>query len=161
MDIKIYILQRYSDNGNSTQGLLFRKGHEIPLFKSYTLEDEYRIQKIPGETRIPEGKYEIKKRKSVTPKTVEYRGRYPWFDYHLEILDVPNFSNIYIHVGNKEDDTDGCVLVQNEANNNQIKRGWNSESAKAFKRIYMEMSDYLDKGIRVFIHIKDEYHLIK
>jgi ribonucleotide reductase alpha subunit len=39
-------------------------------FLCYSLEDEYREDKILGETRIPEGEYEIKFRNNFTPDSV-------------------------------------------------------------------------------------------
>lgn len=55
-----WLLQRYSDNGNSTQGLFFQKTTENHLFHSHSLEDEYREVKVMGETRFDAGTYELK-----------------------------------------------------------------------------------------------------
>ena len=150
-------VQRYSDNGNSTQGLFFIN-HQ---FASYTLEDEHREVKVPGETRIPAGVYEIGFMEADTPLTLRYRRRFDWFHYHLHIKDVPNFTGIYIHIGNDEKDTAGCVTVQDNANNNQVEPGFNGRSTPAFKRIYLTVSRALKRGERVFIEICDEKDLIK
>ena len=48
-------LVRYSDNKESTLGILFLDDE----FLCYTLEDTHRKEKIAGQTRIPEGKYKI------------------------------------------------------------------------------------------------------
>ena len=67
-----------------------------------TLEDRTRAKgvKIPGETCIPEGLYQIEL--ITSPK----RG------YLVPLLiDVPMFSAIEIHIGNTPEDTRGCILV--------------------------------------------------
>ena len=46
---------RYSDNGESTLGLLKVNGK----FFCYTLEDQYQEVKVKHQTRIPEGTYNI------------------------------------------------------------------------------------------------------
>lgn len=149
------LLQRYSDNGNSTQGLLFELENNDLKFLNYTLEDENREVKIKGETCIPDGLYEIKFRKVLSPKTESYRNKFDWFTWHLEVQDVEGFEHIYIHIGNTEKDTDGCILVQDTANNNQIKKGFNGESTPAFKRFYNKLKRVLEEGERVYIQVRD------
>jgi len=149
------ILQRYSDNGDSTQGLLHLIENNNLRFLNYTLEDEHREVKIKGETCVPSGLYEVKQRKALSPMTERYRGRYSWFDWHLELQDVEGFQNIYIHIGNKDEDTDGCILVQDQANNNMIGKGFNSSSAPAFERLYNLIRSELNDGGKVFIRIRD------
>ena len=115
-------LQRYSDNGNSTLGLLFIDNE----FECYTLEDEFREVKISGETRIPKGIYDRGIRNELTPLTLKYQKKYEWFEKHIEILNVPNFHSIYIHIGNFETHTAGCLLLGNSVNNNKIQRAFYS-----------------------------------
>jgi len=56
--------------------------------------------KVYGESAIPYGEYEIKLYLS------------PRFKRILPLLkDVPHFSGILIHRGNKHEDTHGCILV--------------------------------------------------
>src|SRR5690606_2699229 len=81
-----WILQRFSDNTDSTLGLMFKiigyEGKPRLHFNSFVIEDEYREVKVKGETRIPAGRYELKIRKQDTPLTLKYRKRYPeWFQY--------------------------------------------------------------------------------
>ena len=149
MEIK---LARFNTDKSSTQGLFFIDG----CFECFTLEDGFNFIKVKGKTRIPEGRYEIDKLRLLTPLTKSYRNRFDWFDYHLEIKNVPRYSNIYIHVGNTDDDTDGCVLVGDQAINdpNNIKTTILS-SVQAFKRIYSIISDALDDDQDVFIDIVD------
>lgn len=58
-------LYRYSSQKDSTLGLLFLVNDETnkKSFLCFTLEDEKREVKVYGETRIPEGTYQIKYRK--------------------------------------------------------------------------------------------------
>lgn len=160
-----FILQRYSDNRDCTLGLLFKEvmdgtSKRLSLY-SYTMEDEYRAVKVMKETRIPAGFYELGLRQEDTPKTVQYRAKYPWFKKHIEILKVPNFTGVYIHIGNYDEDTDGCVLLGDTANNNNIGTGEVGLSTNAFKRFYTEVYELLEKGTKCFITIKDEKELMK
>lgn len=152
-------LNRYSDNGQSTQGLMFLVNQQALNFMNYTLEDESREIKIKGETCIPEGLYEVGFNENVTPMTKKYRKKFSWFTYHLHIKNVPGFEWIYIHVGNTEKDSDGCVLVQDQANNNQIENGFNGSSTSAYTRLYTMVADAVMNGEKVFIEIRDIKHL--
>jgi len=154
------LLQRYSDNGNSTQGLMHKIDNNKLEFLNYSLEDEHREVKIKGETCIPAGLYEVKQRKVLTGMTERYRAKYNWFDWHLELQNVEGFKYIYIHSGNKESQTDGCILVQDNANNNMIGSGFNSSSAPAFERIYHTIREELNDDGKVFIRIRDIKHLM-
>lgn len=149
------ILTRYSDNGNSTQGLLHSIDNNSLMFLNYTLEDEHREVKIKGETCVPSGLYEVKQRQVLSDMTKDYRERYKWFDWHLELQDVEGFNYVYMHVGNKESHTDGCILVQDQANNNTVSKGFNGSSAPAFERLYNSVRSELNDGGKVFIRIRD------
>ena len=48
-------LIRFSSQENSTLGLLYIDGN----FQCFTIEDEFRTEKVMHETRIPEGIYEL------------------------------------------------------------------------------------------------------
>ena len=58
--MKLEVL-RFSSLKDSTNGLLFDIT-EKRTFLCYTLEDEFRSEKIVGETRIPDGEYKIELR---------------------------------------------------------------------------------------------------
>ena len=53
---------RYSSGADSTLGLLFENGPNGREFLAYTLEDEWRAEKVSAETRIPAGTYDIQLR---------------------------------------------------------------------------------------------------
>lgn len=160
-----FILQRYSDNRDCTLGLLFKKvtdglGERL-IFQAYTLEDEYRAVKQAKETRIPSGDYQLGLQPSDTPKTLQYRAKYPWFKHHIEILNVKDFKGVYIHIGNKDEDTEGCILLGDTANNNVVTTGEITTSTVAFKRFYDVVHELLSKGEKVTLQIRDEKHLLR
>lgn len=90
-------------------------------FLCWTLEDEDRglhqdmplkqilARKVKGKTAIPTGRYRVKLLVSPSLKdryyAKPYEGRFP------TIMNVPGFSGILIHPGNKTADTSGCILV--------------------------------------------------
>lgn len=130
-------------------------------FYCYGIEDEYREVKVSKETRIPAGFYELGIRQDETPKTIQYRTKYTWFKKHIEILKVPGFTGVYIHIGNTDADTDGCLLLGDNADNNQIGDGSISNSTNAFKRFYSEIYPLLEAGNKVHLTIRDEVFLLK
>lgn len=158
-----YILQRFSDNRDSTIGILIKiSSTGKPLFQAYSLEDEYRDDKVSKETRVPAGKYEIVIQSIETPLTKKYQQKYAWFAKHLMLKDVPGFVGIYFHIGNTDADTAGCILLGDNADNNQVGPGSISNSTVAFKRFYGELFTYLStiKGSKAFIEIRDETKLL-
>jgi hypothetical protein len=99
-------LQRHEDSGNSTIGRMDVFGTHI-----FTLEDTHRDTKILGETCIPAGTYGLMLRNEGR-KTLKYKERYG--DMHegmIWLVDVPDFSWVYIHTGNHAGHTEGCILV--------------------------------------------------
>jgi len=131
-------LKRFSSGADSTLGILLADG----VFECFTLEDEYRTDKIKGETRIPAGIYKVEKREVLSGLTEKYRKKYPWFDFHFMLQDVPNFQYVYIHIGNDDDHTDGCLLVGDSIKSNRFNNDNNlTTSGPAFKRLYQKMSD--------------------
>ena len=99
---------RYNSESDYTDVLLFIDDN----FDCYTLEDNYRSVKVFGKTRIPDGKYKLELR-TVGGFHNRYLKRYgnKFHKGMLWITDVPNFKYILIHIGNDDDDTDGCILV--------------------------------------------------
>ena len=140
------VVDRFYDNGEATLGTMLIEGK----FEAFTLEDEARTKKVNGETRIPAGLYFIDFQKIVTPKTKSYRNRYDWFSFHLEIKNVPGFTNVYLHVGNYDSDTDGCVLVGSTADSDNGSIG---RSTPTFKRFYAKVKSALEAGEQVSLRI--------
>ncbi|GAB3654152.1 hypothetical protein GCM10028791_24630 [Echinicola sediminis] len=141
---------RYTDDGETTLGLLFLKNK----FFAYTLEDTFREVKVRGSTRIPAGYYPLDFNRNLTPMTKAYRKSRPWFDFHLEIKDIPNFSGVYIHVGNTHEDTEGCLLIADGVNAGISKSI--TQSRLAFERFYKKVSELLKANEPVKINILNE-----
>jgi len=147
--MKIEVL-RYSDNGESTLGLLKVNGK----FFCYTLEDQYQEVKVKHQTRIPDGTYNITLR-DAGGMTKSYAQRYPGMHKGmLWVRDVPNFEYIYIHSGNNDDHTSGCLLVGNTVNNNNNKDGFIGESRPAYVSLYREIIAAMDRGEEIEIEYK-------
>ena len=146
---------RFNNALDSTNGMLFYEGFTGYDFLCYTLEDEYRIDKVMGETRIPNGTYEIKYRKEGG-----FHQRYSkrFGDLHrgmLHITNVIGFEHILIHCGNTDEHTSGCLLVgDSQENNNLVTDGFIGKSTQAYKRLYKMIADELDRGQKVFIEYK-------
>jgi hypothetical protein len=120
-------------------------------FRCYTLEGHWAFTKIDGETCIDPGTYAIKYREVLSPMTKRYRKNHPWFTWHLELQDVPDFTHIYIHIGNKMEHTDGCILVGDSIN---ARTNFLGSSGDAFESLYKEISGALDKGEEVTLEVK-------
>lgn len=147
--MKLEVL-RYNDNGESTLGLLKVNGN----FFCYTLEDEHRDEKVMHETRIPNGTYNITLRNE-GGMTGRYAKKYPGIHKGmLWVRNVPNFKFIYIHAGNNDDHTSGCLLIGNTANNNRVADGFIGESRKAYVELYKMVVEALDRGEEVSIEYK-------
>ena len=80
----------------ATLGILLIDG----VFACWTLEDVVRPVKIPGETAIPAGRYDV--RLSLSQR---FQKVLP------EVLAVPGYIAIRLHAGNTQADTAGCLLV--------------------------------------------------
>ena len=100
------LLNRQRNTTNSTGGTLSVDG-EISYF---TCEDEYREVKVPGKTRIPEGTYKVLLRDE-GGMTKRYAEKLAWHKGMLHLQDVEGFEWVYIHIGNTDDHTSGCILV--------------------------------------------------
>lgn len=101
-------LERFTRTDKTTIGRLSINGE----FECYTLEDKDRglkqemtleqiaSIKVKTETCIPAGRYWVRK--------VFWAKHQKHF---MQLQDVPGFAGIFIHSGNKAEDTEGCVLT--------------------------------------------------
>jgi hypothetical protein len=100
-------LERFASDDDTTIGALYLDGR----FFCFTLEDEYRLEKVSAETRIPAGVYNIALRNEGS-MTKRYGQKFPGLHkgmLHLE--NVPGFEWIYLHIGNTDKHTAGCILL--------------------------------------------------
>lgn len=114
-------------------------------FFCYTLEDTVREikgvpvekWKIPGVTAIPYGDYEVTLSRSNRFKKVL-----------PEVLNVPGFSGVRIHSGNKHEDTEGCILVGMKKNITTI-----SDSRIAMNKLQPMIEKALKKNEKVTLKV--------
>jgi hypothetical protein len=93
--------------------------------------------KVPGETAIPAGTYEIILNMSPRFKRILPR-----------ILDVPHFSGVLIHSGNHKDHTDGCLLP-----GLNTQKGMVTQSRVYTERLIALMQEAVDNGEKITIEI--------
>jgi len=139
-------LVRLQDNGKSTIGTLHLNGE----FEAFTLEDTFNEPKIYGKTRIPDGTYEIKLR-TEGGMTKRYGQRFG--DIHegmLWLQDVPGFEWVYLHIGNKHEHTEGCMLVGGSCDSLE---GTIGNSRTAYTSLYKKVIESFSRGEEVTIQI--------
>lgn len=134
-------IKRIFKGDKYTIGKLYVNG----IYECDTLEDtdrgltedsplsEIQSKKVYGETAIPTGTYKIDMN-TVSPK---FKNRL-WAKFCggklPRLIDVPGYSGVLIHVGNKPADTLGCILV----GYNKIK-GQVINSISTFQELYSLM----------------------
>lgn len=138
MKIQVY---RYSSQSQTTLSSILIDGK----FNCHGLEDRHRDIKVKGSTRIPSGTY------NVTLRTEgghhhRYKNKYDFHKGMLWVRDVPNFEWILIHVGNVKENTDGCLLVGTNVNNNKLESGFLSNSGEAYKDLYKKVVGSAEAG---------------
>jgi len=145
--MKTIILQRIRQQAKATFGTLTINGDIVA-----TLEDQIRSTKIHGETAIPAGTYQLELRNE-GGKTKKYARRFP--DMHQGMIwlrYVPDFTYVYIHIGNFVDDTEGCILVGERARTRSLQ-----SSTKAYLRIYPKIARMIkEEGCQIII--KDDFN---
>ena len=143
-------LVRFKHDEDNTQGLLT---WDLPgpwtEFICFTLEDEFREEKIMHHTRIPEGIYKLKLRGHGGHHT-RYLERYgkEWHKGMIQVMDVPGFTDILLHCGNKHEHTSGCILV-----GDSLSPGYLGSSRDGYARVYPQVRDELLKGEVVLLEI--------
>ena len=133
MDI---VVDRFISDDDATISRVMIDGR----FECFGLEDEYREEKVVGETRIPAGTYSVALR-TVGGFHKRYGTRFP--DIHrgmLHIRRVPNFKWILIHCGNTDEHTKGCLLVGSQAETEPDSMSI-TRSAVAYKKFYPQVVD--------------------
>lgn len=117
---------------------------------SFTIEDEHRTKKVYAETRIADGRYPIKLR-THGGFHQRYSEMFEWHEGMLEICDVPNFTDVLIHIGNDDEDTAGCLLVTRTAD---LDMEFGGRSKQAYEKVYKHILKALKAGEDVWIEYK-------
>ena len=102
--MRLTLIRQFDDKTSTTGHLYVNSG----LF-CVTLEDTFRHDKKAGVTRIPAGTYEIILRHD-SPMANRYKDTHGT-DGMLWLQNVPEFTYVYIHIGNYAENTEGCILV--------------------------------------------------
>lgn len=130
------ILKRTTFEPDCTMGELYMPDG---FLECRTLEDKVRNVKIPKQTAIPAGKYEV---------VVAWSNRYQRLMPRL--LRVPFFEGILIHPGNDQTDTEGCILVGDD---DPRTKSFLDNSRKAFDRLFPKLKKMTEKG-KVYIDVQ-------
>ena len=152
------ILQRRVDTGKQTLGALSLEGNNNRL--CYVLEDTYRPVKIMHKTRIPANKYKLKLRRYGS-HFLRYSERFLKLNHirgMIEVMNVKNYTDILIHIGNSETDTSGCLLVGQDYREEDGQLILIS-STLAYKALYPIIADALEQDEEVTLEIRDELQL--
>lgn len=151
------VVKRFADNNDTSMGIFYING----IFECFTIEDEERATKVKGETRVPNGIYQISLR-SEGGYHSKYLSKYG--DMHKGMLCIHNakdwkiinkgmeFQYILIHTGNTDEHTMGCLLL-NDAVSGKTFTG--SSSVDAYKRIYPKIAKAILDGEKVTIEYID------
>jgi hypothetical protein len=131
------LLQRQESADGCTLGTLLVDGR----FQCFTLEDQTRPsgEKIPHQTAIPFGRYQITITQSVR------------FGRPLPLVnDVPGFTGVRLHSGNTAEDTDGCILLgQSRVSTTKI-----GNSRVAVELLQPLMQSAIDRGEDIWLTIE-------
>lgn len=142
------LLRRIALKEEYTIGKLYVNG----VYECDTLEDKVRDltkeKKVYGKTAIPSGRYNITL--GVQSPRFSTKMAYQFCAGYLpRLLNVPNFDGVLIHIGNKPQDTEGCVLV----GQNKIK-GQVINSTNTFRKLYAKLKAAWVAGEEIFITIE-------
>lgn len=84
--------------------------------------------KIPGETAMPEGRYQV---------VIDFSKR---FNRLMPLLlNVPGFDGVRIHIANSDKDVEGCIGI----GNTHDKPGWVGDSHTAFGLFWLDLNSWL------------------
>jgi hypothetical protein len=151
-------VKRFADNNDTSLGIFFIDG----VFETFTVEDqEQKGDKVKGETRVPNGTYQISLREQGG-----YHNRYTkkYGSMHKGMLCIHNkpdwvlenngktFQYILIHTGNTDEHTMGCLLLNDAVS---AKTFTGSSSVDAYKRVYPKIAKALKSGEKVTITYTD------
>ena len=132
---------RVAQGKNSTLSHLYFDN----LFVCYLLEDPIRPEKIPGITCIPEGEFRLQFNTS-TPMHKRYTQRFPHMHRGMiEITGIPEYSLVFIHIGNDHTQTAGCPLTgaywRKLNGDYQV-----TKSEEAYRKVYPRLVEQIEQG---------------
>ena len=152
------LLQRVACKPNYSIGKLYINGQyfcdtiedtDRGLDNSMT-EQEIRSLKIPSETAIPTGTYNITL--NVQSPKFKSKAAYAFCQGYLpRLLNVKGFDGVLIHIGNTQNASAGCILVgQNKVVGQVI------NSTVTFQKLYAVLDTANKKGEKISITIENK-----
>ena len=109
--------------------------------------DEIGKIKIPSETAIPTGIYEISM--NIQSQKFKTYKQYQFCNGYLpRLLNIPCFDGILIHIGNTSSSSAGCILVGENKEKGQV-----INSTATFKKLYPILKEAFDRGEKIEIEI--------
>lgn len=149
-------LKRLHDDGDTTLGAMYADG----IFQCFIVEDQEQTQKVFGETRIPNGEFDVSLRAEGGFHN-RYSSKFGQSDGMLCIHNAPDwkiivddivFQFVLIHIGNDDGDTAGCLLPNSSFDTNTMRGGG---STIAYRALYAKVHRALKAGEKVKIRITD------
>ncbi|MDR2273515.1 MAG: DUF5675 family protein [Sphingobacterium sp.] len=136
-------VKRIAKGENSTLSEIYVNGE----FFCYGLEDSVRDYKIKGSTAIPAGSYKLGLN-TYGAMNARYNRLFPGLHKGMiEIQGIPDFSYVYIHIGNNFGDTAGCLLVGYTMKLiRRISEYEIYQSKKAYKALYKRLLSLMAQG---------------
>lgn len=108
-------------------------------FLGFIIEDGFRKIKVPGETRIPAGLYKLRKKTDGHFFDIySNKWNHKWV---AEVMDVPGFKDVLIHIGNFIHNTRACLLPNRSVHYDKSKDAFYGEDSSS---MYKHLYDYLD-----------------
>jgi hypothetical protein len=104
----------------------------LPKYDYKNLKDSVAKLKVPGESAIPYGLYDL-----VVTMSPKFKRLMP------RLLDVVGFDGILIHNGNTHEDTEGCILV---GMSRSVHTGTVYQSFVAFNQVLKKIEDLYGQG---------------
>lgn len=150
------LLDRINSDDESTTGVMYQVHGDWNEFLGFTCEDEHRDVKVAGETRIKAKIYQIKLRNE-GGLTQKYKSIYP--DIHkgmLHLQNVENFKYVYIHHGNTDKHTEGCILIGWGAMCHPTEPNTILNSRDCYRNLYKRIIKALDAGEPVWLTVRDK-----
>ena len=150
-------LHKMDETAHSTVSSLFALDPDDDsvrkVFLGFIIEDGYNEVKIPGETRIPAGLYSLRKKKD-GEFLAKYKSLYG-HEWIPEVMGVPGYSAILIHIGNFIRDTRGCLLpnksIQYNAANDTF---YGTDSGSTYRALYAYLDSVWGDDDEVWIDVR-------